>query len=73
MEFEPLAAEDRNNDLVTLMRCRTLLEADMIVARLESANISAFIPDEFLMQAISWNVNTYGYVRIQVSPRPYGL
>jgi len=71
MEFEPLAAEDRKNDLATLIRCRTLLEADMIVARLESANIPAFIPDEFLMQAISWNVNTYGYVRVQVSPDDY--
>ena len=43
----------------------------MIVARLESANIPAFIPDQFLMQAISWNLNTYGYVRIQVSPNDY--
>ena len=62
LEFVPLAPEERENDFVTLTRCRTLLEADMIVAQLESAGISAFIPDQFLMQSISWNVNTYGSV-----------
>jgi len=71
LEFVPLAPQDRGNDFVTLVRCRTLLEADMIVAQLESADISAFIPDQFLMQSISWNVNTYGFVRVQVSPNDY--
>jgi hypothetical protein len=71
LEFVPMKPEERDHDLVTLLRCRTLLEADLIVAQLESAGISAFIPDQFLMQAISWNVNTYGYVRIQVPPKDY--
>ena len=70
-EFSPLNPEDMQKDLVVLVTCRTLLEADMIVARLEAADIAAFIPDEFLMQAISWNLNTYGFVRIQVSPKDY--
>ena len=62
---------ETENDFVTLLRCRTLLEADIIVSRLESAGIQAFIPDQFLMQSISWNVNTYGFVRVQVPPTDY--
>jgi hypothetical protein len=58
-------------DLVVLMRCRTLLEAEMIVSQLEAAGIYSFIPDQFLMQTVSWNLNTYGYVRVQVSPKDY--
>jgi hypothetical protein len=58
-------------DLVTLIRCRTLTEADLIVSELRGAGISAFIPDEFLSQTVLWNLNTYGYVRVQVSPKDY--
>jgi hypothetical protein len=71
LEFNTLTPEDEGKNLVTLLTCRTLLEADMITGRLESAGISAFIPDQFLMQTISWNLNTYGYVRVQVSPKDY--
>jgi Putative prokaryotic signal transducing protein len=70
-DFVPLSQDDMQNELVTLMRCRTLLDADMVVAQLESAGIAAFIPDQFLMQSISWNLNTYGFVRVQVSPQNY--
>jgi hypothetical protein len=31
----------------------------------------AVIPDQFLMQNVGFNLNTYGYVRIQVSPKDY--
>jgi hypothetical protein len=58
-------------DLVNLLRYRALGEADLLVARLESAGIPAFIPDQFLMQNIGFNLNTFGYVRIQVSPKDY--
>jgi hypothetical protein len=58
-------------DLVTLVRCRDLVEADMVVSELRSTGISAFIPDEFLSQAVLWNLNTYGYVRVQVAPKDY--
>ena len=71
LEFVLLDPAQRKNDFVTLLRCRTLLEADFIVSRLEGAGIHAFIPDEFLMQSISWNVNTYGFVRVQVSANDY--
>ena len=43
----------------------------MIVTRLDCAGITTFIPDQFLMQSIAWNVNTYGFVRVQVPPKEY--
>jgi len=71
LEFRTLTPQEMKMDFVTLTNCRTLSEADMIVGELGSAGISAFIPDEFLSQAISWNLNTYGYVRVQVAPKDY--
>ena len=71
VEFMTVTPREMEMDLVNLMRCRTLGEADMFVAHLESAGIPAFIPDEFLMQNVGFNVNTYGFVRIQVSPKDY--
>ena len=59
------------SDLVNLLTCRTLEEADLLVAQLETAGIPAFIPDQFLLQNVGFNLNTYGYVRIQVSPKDY--
>ena len=44
-------------------------EADLLVAQLEAAGIPAFIPDQFLMQNIGFNLNTYGYVRIGYHPK----
>ena len=69
--WAPLSAADKQNDLVTLLTCRTLVGADIVVARLQAAGINAFLPDECLMQTIGWNLNTYGYVRVQISPRDY--
>ena len=69
--FVPLTPADMLKDLVVLTRCRTLMEAEMLVSRLDSTGIYAFIPDQFLMQAVTWNLNTYGYVRVQVSPKDY--
>ena len=57
-DFAPLSEGDRQKDLVTLMACRTLGEADMVVSRLRAAGIEAFLPDESLMQVIAWNLNT---------------
>ena len=70
-EFRKLTPEETKLDLVTLLTCRNLLEADMVVGQLASVGISAFIPDESLMQAVSWNVNAFGYVRVQISPDDY--
>lgn len=73
LQFIALTAEDLRNDFATLLRCRTLFEADMIVTQLESIGIQAFIPDEFLMQAVAFNPNTFGYVRIQVPTSAYDV
>jgi|SRR5678809_676642 hypothetical protein len=71
LDFVPLAPEEMQMRFVTLLKCRTLLEADMIVGQLDSAGINAFIPDEFLMQSVAWHLNTYGFVRVQVPPAQY--
>ena len=71
MDFEPLKIEYKNDPWATLVRCYTLVEADLIAAQLRAAGIPVFLPDEFLMQAISFNVNTYGCVRVQVPPSKY--
>lgn len=70
-EFRKLTLDEMKMDLVTLLSCRTTIEADLVVEQLGGAGIRAFIPDEFLMQAVAWNVNTFGYVRVQVSPNDY--
>ena len=70
-EFATLSPEQMREDLVTLVTCRTLVAADLVVCRLRAADIAAYIPDEFLMQAVAWNFNTFGYVRVQVAPQDY--
>jgi hypothetical protein len=62
---------DHQNDLVQLTTCPMLADADLIVSRLAGAGIGAFIPDEFLMQNIGFNLNTYGYVRVQVRRKDF--
>ncbi len=62
---KPEAREDEN-DLVTLISCEKLTDADLVAAKLGGAGIEAFIPDEQLMQMVAFNLNTYGYVRVQV-------
>jgi hypothetical protein len=57
--------------LVTLVQCGTVVEADAVRAQLETADIPSFLPDEALMQAVAWNVNTYGFVRVQVFSKDY--
>jgi predicted nucleic acid-binding Zn-ribbon protein len=70
-KFGPLSAADRDKDFVTLITCRTLSEADFIASRLRAAGIEAFIPDQSVMEWVGWNFNTYGYVRVQISPKDY--
>jgi hypothetical protein len=71
LEFLTPTPQEMKMNVVSLARCRTLGEADLLVAQLEAVGIPAFIPDQFLMQNIGFNLNTYGYVRIQVSPKDY--
>jgi hypothetical protein len=69
--FRTLTPQEMKLDLVILLTCRSIVEADVIVGQLESIGISAFIPDEFLAQTMAWNLNAFGYVRVQVSPKDY--
>jgi ribosomal protein L40E len=70
-KFRKLTSDEMKLDLVTLVSCRSIVEADLVVGQLGSVGISAFIPDEFLAQAMAWNINAFGYVRVQVSPNDY--
>jgi hypothetical protein len=71
LEFMTPTLREMTMDLVNLISCRTLEEADLLIARLETAGIPAFIPDQYLLQNDGFSLNTYGYVRIQVSPKDY--
>jgi len=57
-------------DWVTVVKCRTLMEADLLVARLRAAGIESFLPDEASLAA-ALPCNTYGYVRVQVPPAQF--
>ncbi len=62
---------DEQEEFVTVFSCQKLPEADFLVGRLEAAGIETFMPDENLMQTIGLNLNTYGYVRVQVHRKDY--
>jgi hypothetical protein len=71
IEFVPLAPDDKGNGFVTLARCSTLVEAEMLVTRLDGAGFSPFIPDEFVIQQNPLYACTYGFVRVQVPSSEY--
>ncbi len=62
---------NEQEEFVTVFSCQRLTDADIIVGRLEAAGIETFVPDEFLMQTIGFNLNTYGYVRVRVHRKDY--
>ncbi|HEY0457423.1 MAG TPA: hypothetical protein VGE41_13715 [Verrucomicrobiae bacterium] len=64
-EFMPLKPQDQNKDLVTLLKCYTLAEADSVVNCLEAAGIAVFEPDQVA------NLGNVGSVRVQISPKDY--
>jgi hypothetical protein len=66
-----MAAADNPTAWVTLTTCRTLADADLLASGLRAAQIPVLLPDESLMLNIGWNVNTYGYVRVQVQSKDY--
>ena len=70
-EIPPLTEEQMQMDLVTLVRCGTLMSADLIASRLRAAGIESFIPDQSLVQNMGFNLNAVGFVRLQVSPADY--
>jgi len=68
--FAPLSPTQMQEDWVTLVRCGSLAEADSVAGQLQAAGLTAFIPDQFLIQNSALNL-TYGFVRVQVSPKEY--
>jgi len=62
---------DPADQLVTLTSTEKLIQADILLGRLKASGIDAFIPDEFLMQANGFNLNAFGYVRVQVRRKDF--
>ena len=70
-EFTPLTEAQMQMDLVTLVRCGTLMSADLIASKLRAGGIESFIPDQSLAQTMGFNLGSVGFVRVQVSPADY--
>jgi hypothetical protein len=71
-DFDPLKSEELGYEWVNLMRCRNVVEADMVAMTLRAAGIPVFIPDEYTMQAFAGlNAIGLGFVRVQVPPSKY--
>jgi hypothetical protein len=71
-QIPPLSPANKQHTWATLITCGTLVEADLVVCQLEAADITTFIPDQSLIQTVPWwNMITFGYVRVQVSPKDY--
>jgi hypothetical protein len=70
-DFGKVRPHEWKGDLVTLLNCRSIVEADLVVAKLESVGVPAFIPDEALAQIMPGNLGALGYVRVQVCPTDY--
>ena len=70
-QFPPLTEAQRQQDLVTLVSCGTLLSAEMIASRLSAAGIEVFIPDQSLVQTMGFNLGAVGFVRVQIAPADY--
>ena len=65
-----LSPAEMELDFVTLIKCGSLPEADVVVSELEGAGIEAIIPDEFAAQNFPLPVMV-GFVRVQVAPQDY--
>ena len=58
-------------ELLTLTRCLSLQDADLVASRLKAAGLAVFIPDENLMHTTGFALNTYGNVRVQTTSSDY--
>ena len=65
-----LSPAEMEQDFVTLIKCGSLSEADVIVTELAGAGIEAIIPDEFAAQNFAVAA-LGGFVRVQVAPKDY--
>ena len=69
--FATVSEADKEKDLVTLLGCPTLPEADLVVNHLAGAGIETFIPDEFAIQNAAFVGIAPVFVRVQVAPSDY--
>ena len=69
--FATLSDLDRQKDIVTLLTCPTLPEADLVLNHLTGAGIEAFIPDEFAVQNAAFVGMAPVSVRVQVAASDY--
>src|SRR4051794_14079274 len=70
-EFVDLTLGEKDDDLVTLLTCPTLPEADVVVSHLEAAGIPASVPDEYKMLAAPWDLIKVKNFRVQIPPEHY--
>ena len=70
-EFVDRKPAEMEKDFVTLVTCARQVEADIVVGHLETAGITAFVPDEFTSQAFGGGLASLGFVRVQVAPKDY--
>lgn len=70
-QFVDLHPEEKDNDLITLLTCPTLPEADVVVSHLEAAGIPASTPDEYKMLAAPWDLIKVKNFRVQIPPEHY--
>jgi hypothetical protein len=70
-QFSPLTPEDKTKDMVTLLNCATLPEADVILSHLEGAGIAASTPDEYRMTLGPFELDQLYRFRVQVAPADF--
>src|SRR5437016_3066257 len=69
-ELNKAALLETEPELVNLMTCQNLGEAQMAAARLQANGIEAFIPDEAIAGTIGLTV-AFGFIRVQVAPKDF--
>lgn len=70
-EFATLDPAEKESDLVTLLTCPTLPEADLIVSLLESAGMPASNPDAYRMVSGPFELDQLYKFRVQVPPEHF--
>jgi hypothetical protein len=69
--FEPraLSTEEQQQAFVTLQKCRSVDEANMLAAQLKLQGVDAFLPDENVMSNLA--ATATGFVRLNVPTQQY--
>ena len=70
-QFAAFDPADKDSDLVTLLTCPTLPEADLVVSLLESSGIPASNPDAYRMVSGPFELDQLYKFRVQVPPEHF--